>query len=414
MSDTVSDYGVAAADQRSPRAKIGDASARLALRLAEMIQVGHLTLVLPNGSTHDIIRTATPQATFILRTGRAIRRIAVRGNLGVAEGYIDGDWDSPDPAAVMALAAANEAAWEPMLRGRPWVRAIARLLHRLRPNTRTGARRNIEEHYDLGNDFYAEWLDPGMTYSAGCYDTPDTSLSEAQHAKIHRLCQALELQPGMTLLEIGCGWGSFAEIAARDYGAQVTGITLSPSQLAYAQARIAAAGLADRVTLELRDYRDVTGSFDRIASIEMFEAVGETWWPTYFAALRDRLTPGGVAGLQVITIADRLWADYVSTADFIQRYIFPGGMLPSPSRLRAQIAKAGLHWKEEHWFGQDYARTLAAWQTNFQAAWPTISRLAPRYDARFKRLWEYYLSYCETGFRAGWTDVGQFLVARPA
>jgi cyclopropane-fatty-acyl-phospholipid synthase len=320
--------------------------------------------------------------------------------------------------AVMALAAANEAEWMAMLNGSPWMRALNKIMHRLRPNTRKGAKRNIVDHYDLGNDFYARWLDPTMTYSSALFTEAGQSLESAQLAKIHRLCRQLALAPGMRLLEIGCGWGAFAEVAARDYGAKVVGITLSPSQLAYAQARIARAGLQDRVEFRLQDYRDVPESFDRIASIEMFEAVGERFWPAYFATLRNRLTPGGLAGLQTITIEDRLFPDYRRSADFIQRHIFPGGMLPSPSRLREEVATAGLSWQSEHWFGQDYAETLARWNATFQEAWPRIAgatRLSRMpCDARFKRLWEYYLVYCETGFRAGWTDVGQILLARPA
>jgi cyclopropane-fatty-acyl-phospholipid synthase len=399
---------------------------RLSLRLANMIRIGTLTVILPDGSTHVVRRSEEPHATIILKEPRAARRLLLGGSLGLAEAYIDGDWDSPDIRGVMAVASANEAEWVATLDGTPWTRFISRVLHRLRPNTRGGARKNITDHYDLGNDFYAAWLDPTMTYSSAIFadgQANDDTLEAAQLRKIHRLCRALDLKPGMTLLEIGCGWGSFAEVAARDYGAIVTGITLSPAQLAAAQARIARAGLCEQVAFKLEDYRDTKGSYDRIASIEMFEAVGEKWWPTYFDTLRARLIPGGVAGLQVITIADRLWEPYRGTADFIQRHIFPGGMLPCPARLEAEVARAGLHWKGKFWFGQDYAETLARWNAAFQHAWPQIAGTTggaggaagkqPK-DLRFKRLWEYYLAYCETGFRAGWTDVGQILLARPA
>ncbi len=224
--------------------------------------------------------------------------------------------------------------------------------------------------------------------------------------------RSLGLAPGMRVLEVGCGWGGFAEIAAREYGAHVTGITLSREQLAYARARIDAAGLGGRVEFRLQDYRDVPETFDRVASIEMFEAVGEAYWPAYFTALRDRLAPGGLAALQVITIADRYFEEYRRSADFIQRHVFPGGMLPSPARLRAEIARAGFSLRDAFTFGQDYAETLARWQEAFQAAWPRIARMSRQYDGRFKRLWEFYLAYCEAGFRAGWTDVGQFVIAR--
>ncbi len=396
-----------------------DRWSRLALRLAAVIRCGRLTIVLPDGTSHRIAAVNEgPDATVVLKDKAAIRKLVTGGSVGWAEAYIEGLWETPDLRAVMALAAANETEWMAMLAGNRLMRALNVVMHRLRPNTRRGARRNIVEHYDLGNAFYAQWLDPTMTYSSALFEHEGQDLEAAQLAKIHNLCRALDLRPGMRMLEIGCGWGAFAEVAARDYGVQVVGITLSPSQLDHARARIARAGLSDRVEFRLQDYRDVPESFDRIASIEMFEAVGEQFWPAYFATLRDRLVPGGLVGLQTITIEDRLFPSYQSSADFIQRHIFPGGMLPSPSRLREEVARAGLDWCREHWFGIDYAETLARWNSRFQDVWPRIAgatRLSRMpCDARFKRLWEYYLLYCETGFRAGWTDVGQILLARPA
>ncbi len=382
---------------------------RLAIRAAEAIRAGQLTLVLPDGTSHRVVRGEAPAATIALRDARAVRKLILGGSLGLAEAYIEGLWESPDIRAVMALAATNEREWLAMLNGRPWMRALARLAHRLRPNTRRGATRNIVEHYDLGNDFYAAWLDPTMTYSSALFAPGDNSLESAQRRKIHRLLDRLALRPGMRLLEIGCGWGALAEIAARDYGVCVTGVTLSPSQLAYGCERIARAGLTDRVSLQLCDYRDVQENFDAIVSAEMFEAVGEAYWPEFFRTLRERLAPGGRAHLQVITIADHLFENYRSTADFIQRHVFPGGMLPCPARLREEVSRAGLAWREAFWFGQDYAATLAHWNEAFQATWPRLA--SGRRDARFKRLWDYYLAYCETGFRAGWTDVGQILLA---
>jgi cyclopropane-fatty-acyl-phospholipid synthase len=382
---------------------------RLAIRAAEAIRVGQLTLALPDGATHRVTRGETPAATIVMRDVRAVKKLILGGSLGLAEAYVEGLWESPDIRGVMALAARNEQEWLAMLNGRPWMRALARLAHRLRPNTRRGAARNIVEHYDLGNDFYAAWLDPTMTYSSALFADGETSLEAAQRAKIRRLLDGLALRPGMRLLEIGCGWGSLAEIAARDYGVEVTGITLSPSQLAYGRERMARAGLSERVSLQLRDYRDVSGTFDAIASVEMFEAVGEEYWPAFFRALRQRLAPGGRAHLQVITIADHLFENYRSSADFIQRHVFPGGMLPCPARLREEVARAGLAWRDAFWFGADYAETLATWNDAFQAAWPKLA--TGTRDIRFKRLWDYYLAYCETGFRAGWTDVGQILLA---
>ena len=399
-----------AARSATPR----DRRLRLALRLARQLAYGTLTLVLPDGSAHRFSATPQPEATIVIRSSEAVTRLAMRGRLGFAEAYLDGLWDTPDLRALMAVAAGNEDVWLSTMQGSRWARAVAWLLHRLRANTRAGAKRNIVEHYDLGNDFFAAWLDGGMNYSSALFEHTAQSLEDAQLRKLHRLCRELDLRPGMSVLEIGCGWGGFAEVAARDYGAKVVGITLSPSQLEYARDRIARAGLQGQVDLRLQDYRDVTGTFDRIASIEMFEAVGERFWPTYFRVLRDRLVPGGLAGVQTITIADSLFEDYRRTADFIQRHVFPGGMLPSPSRLTGEILRAGLAEIDTHWFGADYAETLARWYAAFQRAWPDIARRSRHTDARFKRLWEFYLSYCETGFRAGWTDVGQVLMRRPA
>ena len=394
------------------RAAKPDRWTRLGLAMANMITVGKITVVLPDGSVHHVTRTELPEATIVMREPRAFRRLITGGSLGLAEAYIDGLWDSPDVAGVMRVAAANEAEWLNTLRGRPWLRALSKLLHKLRPNTRSGARRNITDHYDLGNRFYAEWLDTGMAYSSALFSSPEQSLCDAQSEKMHALCRALDIRPGMSVLEIGCGWGGFAEIAARDYGATVTGLTLSPSQLEWAQARIAQAGLSGQVDLRLQDYRDVRGQFDRVASIEMFEAVGERYWPVYFQVVRDRLRAGGRAGLQIITIAEHLWEEYRTNADFIQRHIFPGGMLPTQGKLAEHARRVGLEWRTEQWFGADYAETLARWQSSFQARWPHIATIAG-FDSRFKRLWEYYLAYCETGFRAGWTDVGQIVLSRP-
>jgi len=396
----------------APRALPRNRRFRLALRLAGLIRAGHLMLTLPDGSMHRFGgQRPGPEAVVTLHRARAIRRFALGGSLGWAEAYLDGDWSSPDIRAVMALAAANEAEWDAVLRGSLLVRTLSRLYHALRPNTRRGARRNIAAHYDLGNDFYAAWLDPTMTYSSAEFAGAGETLETAQARKVRNLLAAIDLRPGQSLLEIGCGWGYLAELAAREFGARVVALTLSREQHAYATERMATAGLSGQVEVRLQDWRDVPERFDRIASVEMFEAVGESYWSSFFAALRERLAPGGVAGLQIITIADRFFEAYRSSADFIQRYVFPGGMLPSPARLREEVGRAGLAWRKDTWFGHCYAETLRLWNDRFQAAWPT---LVPKgFDDRFKRLWEYYLAYCETGFRAGWTDVGRIVLARP-
>jgi len=388
-----------------------DRRLRLLLQFARMLQAGKLNLILPDGSTHHFEgREPGPAATMIVKDPRMVAKLAFGGCVGLAESYMDGMWDSPDMVGVLSFGTANEMALDSMLRGKPWARFASWLMHRLRPNTRKGARRNISEHYDLGNDFYQQWLDPSMTYSSALFAGGNTDLKLAQEEKYRALCNMLELKPGMRVLEIGCGWGGFAELAASEFGVNVTGITLSQEQLAYARTRMEKAGLSQQVELRLEDYRDTRGQFDRIASIEMFEAVGEEYWPAYFATLRERLVPGGLAGLQVITIADRLFADYRKTADFIQRHVFPGGMLPSPTRLREEISKAGLVLGEQNWFGCDYAETLRRWQAEFQVKWDKIAGLQTQYDTRFKRLWEFYLGYCEVGFDAGFTDVGQIVI----
>ena len=408
----MNDVSIATTD-RNATSRPRDRRLRIGLAIARLIRAGRLTVVLPDGNVHDFEgREPGSSATIVVRAPRMVARLAFGGTLGLAEAYLDGWWDSPSLIDVLRLGTENEHAWAEMMSGSRWARIASAIAHRLRPNSRHGARRNIAAHYDLGNEFYAAWLDETMTYSAALFDSGQNDLAAAQRAKIHRLCHALGLRPGMRVLEIGCGWGGFAEIAARDYGAHVTGITLSEAQFAYARTRIEEAGLSDRVTIRLQDYRDVSERFDAIASIEMFEAVGEAYWPVFFAKLRDSLKPEGRAALQVITIADRYFEGYRQGADFIQRHVFPGGMLPSPRRFGEEVSRAGLALREKFWFGRHYAETLSRWQHAFQEAWPRIAHQAPPVhgEARFKRLWEFYLAYCEAGFSAGWTDVGQFVI----
>jgi cyclopropane-fatty-acyl-phospholipid synthase len=373
--------------------------------------MGQLTLIGPDGGC-EIFDAAKPgpHATLRIRRSRAVRRLFTGGDVGFAESYLAGDWDSPDLAALIELAARNEAAMTEALRGFAIVRAWHRLRHLLRPNSRTGSRRNIADHYDLGNDFYRLWLDPTMTYSSAIFAEPHQKLPDGQMAKYRRLADSLDLKAGHRVLEIGCGWGGFAEFTAANYGCHVTGITLSQEQQRFAEARVARAGLKDKVEIALTDYRDVAGPFDRIASIEMFEAVGEAHWQTFFHKVRDLLAPGGLAALQVILIEEERFDLYRRSADFIQRYVFPGGMLPSPRAFARAAETARLKIDETFHFGLDYARTLSLWQKEFQQAWPRVANLG--FDARFKRLWEYYLAYCEGGFRAGSIDVAQFRLTR--
>jgi len=292
-----------------------------------------------------------------------------------------------------------------LLSGNPLFRLINAVSHALNRNSKTGSRRNIHAHYDLGDDFYRLWLDPGLNYSSALFTAPGQDLAVAQRNKHAALARSMDLKRGQSVLEIGCGWGGFAEFAAREYDADVTAITISRAQHDYAASRIQAAGLGEKVKIAFCDYRDVEGQFDRVASIEMFEAVGEAYWPAYFNTVHDRLVPGGQAGLQIITIQDELFDGYRARPDFIQLHIFPGGLLPSEARLRQETDRAGLAWRDLRRFGQDYADTLAAWAKQYHARLPEIR--AQGFDARFDRLWRYYLGYCEAGFRTGRTDVIQ-------
>jgi cyclopropane-fatty-acyl-phospholipid synthase len=290
------------------------------------------------------------------------------------------------------------------------VRAFSTLSHAFRGNSRRGSRKNIQAHYDLGNAFYELWLDPGMTYSAALFSSQNRSLEQAQTAKYEALARSIGLEASHSVLEIGCGWGGFAEFLGGVVGAKVKAITISKAQHDWASRRIFEQGLTERVDVSLVDYRDVVGRFDRVASIEMFEAVGEAYWPTYFQKISDLLAPGGRAGLQIITIADELFDDYRARPDFIQSYIFPGGMLPSLRSLKLETAAAGLAWTGMHRFALDYALTLRAWRERFQLAWGEINAMG--FDERFRRLWLYYLGYCEAGFRTGRTDVVQLALTR--
>ena len=381
---------------------------RISLALAGKLAQGRLTLHLPDGRTRVFEgETAGPAAAMTIRHPRVFRRLLGGGELGLAESYMEGDWDSPDLTALIALGAQNEEVLEHTLAGKPWARLLSRAIHGLRPNSKRGSRRNIAAHYDLGNAFYTAWLDPSMTYSAGVFaDTEDTDLEAAQARKYQRMAELAAITPDHHVLEIGCGWGGFCTWAAAAIGCRVTAITISEAQYAYTRDRVRAAGLDDKVEVRLQDYRDLTDQFDAIVSIEMLEAVGESYWPTYFRQLHSRLRPGGRAALQVITIADDRFESYRRQVDFIQRYIFPGGMLPSPVVLRGLAAEAKLTPVSVNRHGADYARTLALWAERFEQAWPAIREQgAERFDERFGRMWRYYLAYCEAGFHIGRIDL---------
>jgi cyclopropane-fatty-acyl-phospholipid synthase len=367
---------------------------------------GGITFVLPSGREIPIKGSAPgPDARVIIHDYKCMGRVMAAGDIGFAEGYMAGEWDTPDLTAVLTSASLNFDRIQQLGVGNPLMRAVNFVTHLLRPNSREGSKKNIHAHYDLGNAFYERWLDQTMTYSAARFERPDQPLAEAQNNKYAALARTMELSAGQSVLEIGCGWGGFAEFAAKEVGAKVTGITISTEQFDYARKRMFDQGLAEKADIQLIDYRDVTGPFDRVASIEMFEAVGERYWPTYFSKINEVLKPGGQAGLQIITIRDELFDGYRSQADFIQKYVFPGGMLGSEGRLREETDRAGLQWRGLNRFGQDYADTLAIWNDSFQKAWPEIKGLG--FDERFRRLWKFYLSYCEAGFRTERTNVIQ-------
>ena len=397
---------------RAATARHANASMRAVCGMLESLRGGSLAMHLADGDAL-VFGHGAPIAAMHLNDLSLFDAVLTQGDIGLAETYIDGHWDSPDLAGLLTLLADNRESLSRAVYGSFFRLLAARIKHALNANTRSGSRRNIMAHYDLGNDFYQQWLDPTMSYSAALYSSDDSRpMAAAQLAKYRRILRQLDVKPGDRILEIGCGWGGFAETAAREASAVVHGVTLSPAQLEWAQARMQAAGLDQQVTIELTDYRDITGTYDHIVSIEMFEAVGERWWPTYFKTLERLLVPGGRALIQTITIRDELFSRYRRGTDFIQQCIFPGGMLPSPAVFAKQAAGAGLQVRDAFAFGQGYAKTLSGWASAFERSWPSIARLG--FDDRFHRLWRFYLAYCEAGFRSGCTDVYQFELARRA
>ena len=387
---------------------------RQACRVAAKIKYGELTFSLPDGRRLVFAGAEEPEAKalIVVRDFNFAWRSILGGDIGFYESYADGQWDTPNLADVLYVFARNADYVQEAFQGMFLFDWLNNVRHTLNKNTRSGARRNIMAHYDLGNAFYSQWLDRTMTYSSARFSKSDENLSTAQETKYRTLADSIDLKPGESVLEIGSGWGGFAAHAARERGAIVTGLTLSPAQLEYAKKRAFEEGLAERVDFRLQDYRDVEERFDKIASIEMFEAVGKEYWPAYFDKVRSALKPGGVAGLQIITIADRFYENYLRSTDFIQRYVFPGGALPSPTVLKDLSGRAGLTVRSVAEFGQDYARTLGEWHRRFLSAWDDIAPLG--FDDRFQKLWRFYLAYCEAGFRAGTTNVRQMAITRPA
>ena len=385
---------------------------KLTGRIDAGISEGRIDATFPDGSFHAFGgRGEGPVAIVHLRSWRALVRLVTSGSVGWYKAWAQGEWTSPDPVALFDLFMRNAASLGDTGRAKgPW-RLVNRIAHGLRANDKSRARRNIAHHYDLGNDFYAAWLDAGMTYSSAIFAVPGDPLEMAQEHKVRLLLDRLALEPGQSLLEVGCGWGGLAEIAARDYGVHVTGLTLSSEQKAYCDGRLACAGLSGRTRIELKDYRDAVGAYDAVASVEMVEAVGQEYWPAYLQSIARVLRPGGRAALQLISIRDDLFDRYATNADFIQAYIFPGGLLIGEDRFRDIAADAGLGWHDRAGFGLHYAETLQSWRVRYERA-VAEDRFPVGFDDSFHKLWLYYLMYCEGGFRSGGIDVAQVTLIR--
>lgn len=381
--------------------------------MAQRLNRGRVDFVLDDGRRFRVEGTEPgPVAEIQIHNPDVFTRLVREGDLGFSDAYLDGWWSTPDLQAFMDLIHRGNDEVYDGFPGMGLVRLFEKLRFWMHRNNRTQARKNISYHYDLGNDFYALWLDDTMTYSSALFETGQESLEKAQEAKYASMIDQMGAQPGDHILEIGCGWGGFAEYAARERGLRVTGLTISEEQLKYARERIEKAGLSDQVSFKLQDYRDETGRYDGIASIEMFEAVGEQYWPVYFDTVRDRLKPGRNATLQIITVADRRWEVYKRGVDFIQKYIFPGGMLPTPTILRQQAEGAGLNVVRSIEFGSSYDLTLRRWHQTFNEKWDQIAAMG--FDDRFRRMWNYYLTSCASSFESGNCDVTQITLSRPA
>lgn len=379
-------------------------------RLAAM-QRGRVVLDLPNGDR--IVHAGPlpgPDADLKILSWRTLWRLMSAGDIGLARSYLDGEWTTSDLMGVLDFGIANREGMSDSADGWPLMHMLNRIGHQRRRNSRRGSRRNIAAHYDLGNAFYEKWLDAGMNYSSALYAEPSMTLEQAQIAKLDRIVEMLGVRGGENVLEIGCGWGALAERLVRDNGCSITGVTLSHEQHAWARQRLAPEIADGRADIRIQDYRDITETFDHVASIEMFEAVGEKYWPAYFDKLNAVLAPGGNAVLQIITIDEQFFESYRKRPDYIQTYIFPGGMLPCVRHVHEQAEAAGFEVVEQQPFGRSYADTLAEWKVRFLDRWAQIEPLG--FDDRFRRMWEYYLAYCEAGFRAGWIDVSLFKLKR--
>ena len=380
--------------------------------LVGKLNSGRVDFILPDGRTFRAEGSKPgPVAEVIINNPDVFARLVREGDLGFCDAYLDGWWTTPDLQAFMDFIHADNDDMYDGFPGMALVRAWEKARFWFQSNTKRQALKNISYHYDLGNDFYSLWLDDTMTYSSALFNTSQESLEKAQIAKYASMVDQMGVKPGDHVLEIGCGWGGFAEYAAKERGLKVTGLTISKGQLEYARKRIKSKGLSDKVNLKLQDYRDETGVYDGVASIEMFEAVGEKYWPVYFDKIKQCLKPGKQATLQIITIQDARWEVYRKSVDFIQKYIFPGGMLPSPSVLRKEVHKAGLSVQHSIEFGKSYSQTLRRWFEVFNNKWDNISAMG--FDDRFRRMWNFYLTSCAATFESGNCDVTQITLQKP-
>ncbi|MES2954673.1 MAG: cyclopropane-fatty-acyl-phospholipid synthase family protein [Pseudomonadota bacterium] len=391
------------------------AAARTVLQLLTRLKHGTLHVQLPDGSTRHFGSGEAPVASLRLHNWNVCGASLKSGDIGFAESFIAGDWTTHNLNDLLSVLIRNRQEVEDVIYGTWLGRFAYRIKHLLNRNTKTNSQKNIHAHYDLGNAFYELWLDGTMNYSAAIFASPETSMKDAQDAKVRRALRLAGVKAGDRVLEIGCGWGALAEMAATEFDASIVGVTLSTEQLAWAQQRLARLGAADKADLRLQDYRDIGKNgagetFDAICSIEMVEAVGREYWPEYFQTVARLLKPGGRACIQSIVIADNLFERYISSTDFIQQYIFPGGCLPCPKEFRAQAKAAGLEVVDEFSFGQDYARTLKLWRDQFMAQESRVLQLG--FDKRFIRIWEFYLAYCEAAFTQANTDVVQYTLRK--
>jgi len=403
---------MSAAETQSSEVSAGTSwQERLLTGILKNIEFGSIKITTPRNKILEFTGSKEgPNADIQLKSWRVLIRTIWGGHTYFFESFRRGAWETSDLYALLLFGELNETSVDKVMKSTIWRRLIEQVLHKLNQNSRKGSKRYIAAHYDLGNSFYQLWLDKSMTYSSALFEGQTTCLSEAQRQKYLRIANKIELKDGDKLLEIGCGWGGFAEIAAKEYGCQVTGLTLSKEQASSCKKRLKDSGIEKKVDIRLEDYRDVKGLYDKIVSIEMLEAVGEKFWRRYFESIRDRLAPGGKAAIQTITIKDDCFESYKKNPDFIQQFIFPGGMLPTPSAIKHNVEAVGLKLTDTFYFGKSYIKTLHLWDQEFKREWSRIEELG--FDTNFKNTWTYYLNYCAAGFQSGRINVGQFFIQK--